>query len=91
MEEPLSKDVLMIQENKKIQKMFDVYNKVINAIVIFFIAQFVLWCTIIWIRDLKNETHRSIGGYSQWTLPKLLHLSQDVLSIKAVNPIVTIK
>lgn len=47
MEEPLSKDVLMIQENKKIQKMFDVYNKVINAIVIFFIAQFVLWCTII--------------------------------------------
>ncbi|PRX55216.1 hypothetical protein ACOKFD_01920 [Flagellimonas sp. S174] len=47
MKKSLSTDISRIEENKKIQKMFDVYNKEVIAIVIFFVIQFVLWFSMI--------------------------------------------
>ncbi|WP_165395293.1 hypothetical protein [Flagellimonas allohymeniacidonis] len=47
MKKSLSTNISRIEENKRIQEMFDVYNKEIGVIVIFFVIQFVLWCYII--------------------------------------------
>ncbi len=43
MKKSLSTDSSRLEENKRIQEMFDVYNIEIGAIVIFLIIQFVFW------------------------------------------------
>ncbi|MGX1929048.1 hypothetical protein [Flagellimonas sp. 2504JD4-2] len=47
MKKYLSTESSRLEENKRIQAMFDVYDKEIGAIVVFIVVQFILWCAII--------------------------------------------
>ena len=47
MKKSLSTDVSRLEEDKRIKRMFDAYDKEIGAIVIFLTIQFVFWFSLV--------------------------------------------